>query len=148
MNTGNERLIEAKVCTRANYGYVKLPRLKITRLGVPLAKRPTGFVSLQLFHQDLKDRARRIQLAKKRLKNMVSVSTQTDSKLVLLWSQRMVTTLHYLQPSLEEQSYNYIDKYFNRKTSKIVHIVLIALITLINICVIIGLYERTKHHLY
>ncbi|TDG40105.1 hypothetical protein AWZ03_013472 [Drosophila navojoa] len=148
MNTGNMRLIEAKVCNEAKYEYVKLPRLKVTRLGVPLAKRPTGFVTLQLFQQSIRDQARLYELLKERLRNMVSVGTQTDSKLVLLWNQRMLTTLHYLMPSLEEQSYNYIDKYFNRKTSKIIHIVLIALITMINICVLVGLYERTKHHLY
>lgn len=62
MTKPTEGLIEAKVCKAANYEYVQLPRLKITRLGVPLPKRPTGFVSLQLLEQDKKKKAKRRRL--------------------------------------------------------------------------------------
>ncbi|XP_023174070.2 uncharacterized protein LOC111601632 isoform X2 [Drosophila hydei] len=118
---------------------------KIRRTGPGVAKRPSGFISLNLLYQDRAKKARHLQLTKRRRKsNMVNVSTQTDSTLVVLWNQKVLTTLRYVVPARQACTCNWSDYYLGRTIINLIHFLLVIAVIILNLGVLFGIYEKSK----
>ncbi|XP_064556712.1 uncharacterized protein LOC135441150 isoform X1 [Drosophila montana] len=122
-------------------------RQETTRSMPGIARRPHGFTSLQLLKQNKEKKARRMQLAQENLEmesEMVNMSTQTDSSIVMLWMHELMGSLRPMVPRSRVCGCIWYDYFTGRHIRTTFYLVLVVAVIVLNLDVLLSICEKCK----